>query len=86
MKDFELKNSHNAKHKYLEIERKKKLIAQLKCIIKENQNMISYEIKQVGRTFPIDQNFHLNEYLPKALASYGYKIKWRKFINTKFRV
>ena len=33
--------------------------------------MISYKIKQIGRTMLIEQNFHLNEYLPKEVASYG---------------
>ena len=48
--------------------------------------MVCYEIKQIGRTLSIEIFFELNEYLPKEVASYGYKLKLKKFINTKFRV
>ena len=37
MKDSQWKKYHKAKHIYLEIESNKKLIAEIKCIIKHNQ-------------------------------------------------
>ena len=37
MKDSQSNKYHNAKHIYFEIESNKKLIAEIKCIIKPNQ-------------------------------------------------
>ena len=71
MKGYQLKKYHNAKHIYLVIESKKKLIAELKCIIKHNQKMRDYETKKSGRTFSNNKIRNLNEYLPKEIASHG---------------
>ena len=56
-----MKDSHstiykNSKHIYLEIKSNKKIVALLKYIIKQNQKIISFEIKQMVRTLTEKQN------------------------------
>ena len=60
MIDFHLITDKNNKHIYLEIKSKKKIVAELKCIIKHNQKIISLEIKQIERTLTEKHNSPLN--------------------------